>query len=411
VSAIQLFFPARSGPVAVDELIAGLDGKGLRPFDETVLELFRELARRISRSDSARRRADLQALGYWLRPSEVLRLRESYGKLQGSEVILVPRGCIFHLPPGNVDLQFVYGWVFSLLQGNTNLIRLSGRVSEAALEVCRFLNEIAVERPELKVGIHTAIFGYEHDDEIGGRLSSVADLRVIWGGDITVGRIRSIPLPPQAIDIVFPDRSSLCLIDAGKYLVLDDGVAKTLVEAFFNDAYVFDQLACASPRQVVWCGNEADSERASAAFFDSLAAVVEAKGYSLEVGTSVERKLFAFRAVLDRPVSKVRDFGHGVTVASLEEPADLRGAFCGGGFFFEVRLARVEDLVPTLRSKDQTLTTFGFSRMKMEELMRRAGSRGLEFGRYWDGYDLLTIFSRWVGLENDLNNQTMYSNQ
>ena len=410
MNGVRPYFPSGPEPVDVNTVIAGLDGVHLRPFDQSVLTLFRELARRINRSKAAGRHPDLQALAYWLRPSAMTRWKRSYDALSSPEVIRVPRGCVFHLPPGNVDLQFVYGWVFALLQGNTNLIRLSGRASGAALEVCRILNEIAGDLPELNAARHTVIFGYDHDDTVGERLSASVDVRVIWGGDATVKRIRKIPLSPRADDVVFPDRSSLCLIGAKAFLTLEETFAMQLVEAFFNDTYFFDQLACASPRLLIWFGSETETERAADDFFRRLAAVVKAKGYSLGTGISVERKLFAARAVLDHPVSAVKDFGPATTVVTLESSSDVRGAFCGGGFFFQVRIEDLSELVPELRGQDQTLTAFGFSQEHLRKLVRDAGAnsvhrivpigKALEFGRYWDGHDLLTVFSRLVPVDN-----------
>ena len=50
--------------------------------------------------------------------------------------------------------------------------------------------------------------------DINDYLSSMCDLRVIWGGDETIRNLRMSPLPARATEIVFADRYSLAVIDA-----------------------------------------------------------------------------------------------------------------------------------------------------------------------------------------------------
>ena len=159
----------------------------------------------------------------------------------------MPRGLVFHLPPSNVDTIFIYSWLLSALAGNANIVRMSERATGAALAVCRLFNQIAKDADPL-IAHTTAILRYGHEREITAAISALSDVRVIWGGDATVNTIRTIPLPPHATELTFPDRYSLSVLDAAQYCELDQAERQSLATQFYNDMYWFDQMACSSPQ-------------------------------------------------------------------------------------------------------------------------------------------------------------------
>ena len=133
--------------------------------------------------------------------------------------------------------------------------------------------------PELKNSM--TVLRYGHDSEITAKLSAMCDVRVIWGGNAAVAAIRSVPLPYHAKEIAFPDRSSLAVVDAERYLSLEETPSQELARAFYNDVFWFDQMACSSPRQIVWVGRSERVEIAARQFIERLAAMTESRGYSL----------------------------------------------------------------------------------------------------------------------------------
>jgi len=74
-------------------------------------------------------------------------------------------------------------------------------------------------------------------------ISGSCDVRVIWGGDVTVKRIRSVAIPVHATELVFADRFSMAAIGTEAYRGLSAQGRDRLAELFFTDAYWFDQLA------------------------------------------------------------------------------------------------------------------------------------------------------------------------
>ena len=79
--------------------------------------------------------------------------------------------------------------------------------------------------------------------------------------------IRRSPFAPHAGEITFPDRYSLAAIRADAYAVLPEQKRDYLADQFYNDSFWFDQLACSSPRLLVWCGQKSSAKAASSDFF------------------------------------------------------------------------------------------------------------------------------------------------
>lgn len=408
VPTLEQVVPARATlglADAVAKLAAMRAPRGQTAFSEAGRQVCATLSRGLLGHPAARSHPQLMALGYWLRPAAINRLEEHFRAGERPGQLRVPRGLVFHLPPANVDTLFVYAWLLSLLVGNGNLIRLSTPASPAG-EVLLEQIERAFAGSSLRAS--NMIVSYERDDRVTAALSAQVDLRCVWGGDAKIAHVRSLPLPPHAAEIGFPDRFSMCAIRSQAFLDLDEGARRELLEKFFNDVFWFDQMGCASPRLVVWVGAPALGEAAASAFFGVLREVVRSKGYRVELGTALEKTTSAYRAILDLPVERYTVYGNELSVLTLERLADVRAGAFGAGTLTQVAVDDLSSLRDFVRRKDQTLTQFGFSTAELRQLVRDLNGRGidrivpigraLEFHHVWDGVDLMDQYTRLVQL-------------
>ena len=299
----------------------------------------------------------------------------------------------------------MYSWILSVLTGNTNIIRISERASPVSSLLCRLFSA-ALEAADPALAGNTVILRYGHDREVTAAISAVADVRMIWGGDATVKTVRAVPLPPHAKELTFPNRSSFAVLNAAAYRSLPEAARRAVATNFYNDTFWFDQMACSSPRTVVWVGTEKDCADASSTFYSALADEVTAKGYSLPVGQRLNKLTFAYRAVLDQPITSVLQAGPECTVLELDGLANPGDEHCGGGLLFQAHTQELFDLQNIITRRDQTVAYFGFSGTEIRELAILLNGRGvdrfvpigqaLSFGRIWDGYDLLRELVRAV---------------
>ena len=402
---VEILLPERR-MVSVEELATCLErSRTAPPFDPSVVNACTDLSQRIMRDREARSFPELLALAFWIRKAEIHRLSAEFSRLHRPDRVLMPRGTVFHLPPRNVDTMFVYSWLLSALTGNLNVIRLSPLRSQSTNVLLRLFGE-ALAAAEEPARSGTLVVSYGHDEAPTTAFTSLCDVRVIWGGDQTVASIRRVALPPHARELTFPDRFSISAIGTRVYLRQSEEERDALADRFFNDSFWFDQMACSSPRLVVWCGDLAGT--ASEDFFPRVAACARRRGYALSPGLSMQNLVFSASAILERPVGAYRRFPE-LTVLTLDTVEGLNREHDGGGLFLEVHVESLRELAPALVRKDQTLTHFGLEEGELRELIESLNGRAidrivpvgqaLQFGRFWDGQDLLQEFCRHVYLE------------
>ncbi|MFA7431217.1 MAG: acyl-CoA reductase [Rhodospirillaceae bacterium] len=390
--------------------VAPLAGGGavLTPFSADALALLGDLSRRLLADAEARRHPDLQALGFWLRPSGLARLREGFAALESPGRLVVPRGVAFHVPPANVGTLFAYGWALSLLAGNRNVVRLPTRSAPEQGVLLRLLGEAMAAVGSSAVRDSSCFVRYGHDDAISGALSRAADVRVIWGGDATVAHFRSLPVNPRCLDVAFPDRFSWAALSAEAVAAADDAALARLAEGLARDLFWFGQKACSSPRLIVWCGTADACAAAAERLYPRLggegARLVDAG----DVGGLLSRRLFLHQAALDLPVSEVETFGALAVLrvdASVAAEA-LKGPHAGGGVLYDLRLPDLAAARSLVGPRDQTLVHFGLPATALTEFARAVNGRGLDrivpvgealtFDAVWDGIDLMAAFTRIV---------------
>jgi hypothetical protein len=359
--------------------------------------------------------AQWPAIGFFFREAALKQMQRELEATPPPQVrpaiLRGPRGLAFHVTPGNVDTQFLYSWLLSILAGNANVVRVSARLSGGALEVCRKIAALAASGDFARIRAGSAVVSYGHDKAITDALSARCDLRILWGGDATIELLRGSPLRPHAKEVAFPDRLSFALIDAARFRALDEAGQRRLVADLANDVYVFDQMACSSPKVLFWRGDDEAVAAASGALFERLAAHLAASGTRVELMTALDKLSFAHGALADGRAERLVRHSNELFVlrARPDAVAALRGAGWGGGLIVETQIGALEELRAHLRPSDQTLTYGCLGREETDALGALALTTGLSrivpigralaFSRHWDGMDLLQELTRALVVE------------
>lgn len=381
--------------------------KVLRPFDERVTAFINAISETILKDPSFRIYPELVAMAFWMRKSNIVKLKNDFEKEKGVRLWLA-RGTVFHIAPSNVDTIFVYSWFLSMMIGNINIVRLSSNINEAVSILIDLINKISDREEFAEVRNRFLLVQYEHNDEITGRFSSYCDIRVIWGGDETITRIRRIPLSPTATELVFADKFSFSLIDAEAFNTC--GTKAELIGKFYNDAYWFGQNACSSPRLIVWLGESGKIETARQEFWRILSELVQKK---LENASAVAvNKLVSECALAINSTGWIRMEKSDTSLINrvfIQDPSDIdRENHCGGGLFYEIFIKELGEISRIIDKKDQTISVYGVDGESIKKLLndvRLAGinrivpiGQALDFSAVWDGYNLLREFCREIQL-------------
>lgn len=372
----------------------------IRVYDDTACAFIAELSAEILKSPLARTYPDLSALAFWGRKANLQKLKEAFGDTAGR----LGRGLCFHIAPSNIPVNFAFTYLFGLLAGNANIVRLPSKTFPQIDALCALMKKVLPKYPEIEK--RTAFVRYPRSDEITAEFCKIADARMIWGGDKTIANIKSLPASPRCVDIAFADRYSLAMIDGEAVLKADAAQMKRLAENFYNDTWLMDQNACSSPQIILW---QNDSDEARQKFWNAALAVAEAK-YALQDAVAVDKyTLFCTEAVSnDNAESFTRD---GNLLYREEVKAltpDIINHRGKGGYFFEHALTDLSELCAVITEKFQTITYFGIDAVALREELIAANVRGIDrivpVGKamdidvIWDGHDLVRELSRIVSV-------------
>lgn len=371
--------------------------KSLPVFSGQSVSFLAALSKKLLSDKRTRNYPDLSAFAFWIRKSSLETMAKKY-----TDLYRLGRGVSFHIAPSNVPVAFAMSFTAGLLAGNACVVRVSGKQYAQVDIIAQAVNELFDDEfNEMKP--YLFLVRYEHNTEITQTLSGICDVRVIWGGDRTIGTIRSGVLPPRAVELTFADRYSISVINADGYL---DADARKIAEAFYMDTYYSDQGACSSPRMVVWIGER--MEEARERFWGSLETTVRNR-YELQDIQCID-KLDAFcRMAMKHP--EIRRIGSGclTRVVLPEIYSDWMDFRENGGYFFEYIAESLDEIIPVLGKQCQTIGYYGIDPEIIRQIVIKHGVRGvdrivpmgqtMELSLRWDGFDLVESMSRIVDLK------------
>jgi len=379
------------------------------PFGPERIEALNKLSRAILTTPSLRGDDASTAFAFWLRPGYVGEVHRHYDAMceRYPDAVVQPAGLVFHIAPGNVDTMFLYSWALSFLCGNQNAIRISRRSGGLLADLLGCMNTLMEQHPWIAAENIFCQYPREAAD-ITQFFSEQCDLRVVWGGNETIRRIRNISLNPHASERCFSSKYSLAILKVEAFLAADAGERQQVFEKLYNDIYPFDQMACSSPHAICWVGNEAERTKAIPLFQDGFRTVLEAKGHQDSAGAAVKRYSHAFEmAAENRGRVALENAGclH-VDCTRNELVRDL----CGGGFLSHYAMGDLTELAGQLSPRDQTIVHYGFKPAELKAFAQSELHRGIDrmvplgaslnFHHIWDGFDLLRDFSRLLHLSS-----------
>ena len=380
------------------------------PFHTDILRFIGDFSKAIMKDVVARQYPEIISLAHWIRPKALLDLKQARESSKLNNTLELSRGIALHFAPGNVDTIFLYSALLSTLMGNQNIVRISQRDSPQITLLIKILNELFAKEENAEISKRLFVIRYAHDDATTAALSEICDLRVIWGGDNSVNEIRKIPLPPRSRDLTFPNRWSLAVIDSAYVIDSSEREIEKAATNFVNDSYWFGQMACSSPRLVLWRGTPEAKQKAAKLFWRSVRNQAEKFASDIAPVNFVNKLVAQDIAAIEGDINNVQSMPDNVTTVSqmtmLEVPKD--DLCVGDGMFWEHPLTQLDELSELLDIRSQTIVSFGISSNDWHNFISKAGAKidrivplgqALQFGVVWDGYNLLTEFSRQVAIE------------
>lgn len=339
-------------------------------------------------------------LVFFCREANISSLKKKYSKFLENRY---GRGLALHFTPSNVPLNFAYSLFFGLITGNTNIIRLSIKFHKQAKILINMINNLLNKKKYKNLQTKINIIRYDKSEYITKYLSSICDVRIIWGGDETINQIRNNPLPPGSFDVTFADKYSICIISSENYLKKKQFKKEAL--SFYNDTLFYDQNACTSPKIITWHGNKKNNKLAAQIFWREFEKIVRSKKYKIEGNWNYEKFYKEIRTIIDLNSDVENNKISSIKRIKLKKiPNKLNEYFTPGGFFIEFDFREFKKVKKLFNNKVQTLTYIGFEgnflKNKLNLIKSKFVDRVVPNGKSsdmnleWDGYDIIFQISK-----------------
>ena len=370
-------------------------------FEDNVLVFLNFFNDELKKHTSIKKYPDLFFLTFWLRKQNIKSIKSQYN-LDNR----IGLGLLFHITPSNMPTSFFYSFIFGILTGNSNIIRLPSKNFDQVDIILELIEKIFKNSKFKKIKNLTHFVRYEDKYESTKKISAQCNARIIWGGDKAINEIRKIPIPAKSREITFSDRVSFSILNSDKISKLTNKLLENLCNSFYSDAYFIDQNACSSPHLILWYGESYNSARTK---FWSKFKKIASKKYDLpEIGALEKFSHFCEDLINSNIKSKKLTDNYTYNVESVNNNFNFENLRSKWGYFYEKKINSIHDLKNYDNLKNQTLTYYGFKKEFLLNYVINNNLLGIDrivpvgyahaISTKWDGYDIVYSFSRIVDI-------------
>ena len=373
-------------------------------FSHDTIDFLSEISNCLLKDIEVRYYPDVATFAFFCRRANINVLKKNYFE---DNIFKIGRGIIFHITPGNVPVNFAYSLFSGLISGNINIVKVPSKEFEQVNIIIRAISKVLNLKNYKEIfGDRLYIVKYEKDNEATKIFSKLCDVRIIWGGDNTINEIRKASIPSKSTELTFSDRYSISVIKASSYIALEN--KQKLALDFYNDTYLFDQNACTSPQAMYWVGSKQEVVEAQNIFWNLLQLVLIEKKYDIQPVVSIDKlTTFFSQAISHENILKEKQNNNDILrVNNSNLYSDIESYRCSSGYFNEFVIESLDEILPVINRKYQTLSYFGISENEFLIWVAKSNpigidrivpiGRTMDFSLIWDGFDLVNNLSRQI---------------
>lgn len=378
------------------------------PFAAPVLNFLEALSHELhNRREELIPYPEIKAFGFWIRRTHMEEFKSRYADGRTR----LGRGVTFHMAASNVALLFAYSMVIGLLAGNSCAVRISSRSQEQDRKLCEIIETLLVQQEFTYIKNRISIFSCDRENEVLKGWVKECDGLIIWGGDEAIQSIRKINLRPDGVQVMFPDRYSICILDLENVGKMQEEELSKLAYSFVKDTYAMDQNACSSPRYLIWNQNETLKKAAAIRKKWWKAVEKEAASYDLTPHKATKKYEALCRyAMTMEEIVEIESYKNLVYTVLLSDipsnPEQYRGSF---GLFFEYQGDYGSALKKLAVRQLQTVTYYGIPKKEITDYVINHHLYGvhrvvplgdaMNMDLIWDGQDMIGMLSREISRE------------
>ena len=375
-----------------------------KPFNELAVDFLVDFSKELRKFKKVNSFPDLIYLIFWCNKNK----NKNLSKYFNGGYLRLGRGLIFHICPSNVPTNFIYSFLFGLLSGNSNIVKIPSKDFKEKNIILNTIKSLFNKKKYLNFKKTNYFIEYSNKNEITKKISSICDGRLIWGGNETVNEIRKTWIPERAIDLTFPDRYSLSVINLDKLKKEKLDKVKLLAKKFYYDGYMMNQLACNSPHFVFWTGKI--NKKLKDFFWNEVSNIVEKKFVFDNIHVVEKYTNLIENIIIQKDFKKIKMFKNNLYVIDADNKTnDIENIRGISGTFFQKNIDKLADLKSYITKKCQTVSYFGFEKKQLKYFLSNNNLMGidrvvpigkaLEIDIIWDGYETIKSLSRVISVE------------
>ena len=321
-----------------------------------------------------------------------------------------PRGVVCHWMAGNVITLGIYSVLQSILCKNSNILRLSKDCVRPVYELLKLLEDISIvyegNTYSSKVILkNIAIIYFDSKDMYhNSQMSSVADARIVWGGEIAVNDISILPKKTTCVDLIFGPKYSFSVFE--KSAIESDDFEEYL-ENLVTDIVAFNQKACSSP-QVLFLEKSKLSLEVIAQMLSKKFEKVIKRFDNIDLEQTVAAKIINIRGEYSLCLDKSLYISKGLQYTILiDREIKLEEAVTGRTIFIK-QVDDILEVCPLITKKIQTIGIASKNITKTMDFADKVTAAGVDrvvkigymnfYDSPWDGKLIMSELVRWCSL-------------
>tara|TARA_B100000767_G_scaffold206942_1_gene193865 strand:- start:1021 stop:2205 length:1185 start_codon:yes stop_codon:yes gene_type:complete len=368
------------------------------PFHDDALDFLNSLSRSILQNKKAKIYPDLVTFGFFCRKANLIKNRNRY---ENEIFSRLGYGLCVHISPSNIPINFAFSFLFGLLSGNSNIIRLPSKSFEQNTILLKIMNDILIEKKFKNILDSTIFFNSTRDSKKLDELCEIADSIVVWGGDDTVNYFKNKQKKINCTELYFPNRVSSLVINSNMFI--EEKNKKDILSKFYNDTYLVDQNACSSPSNIFWLGDEKTNYLAKKLFWNELSEILKLKSRTIETISIFDKYINVMKAIESRN-SEINLVMHNSLMWEASHTPESSKYF-NLGLFSSTSIDEVSEIIPFMRDNEQTLTYYEVDPLEINDIFKNHQlpidrivplGDALDIGLIWDGKDIIRLLSKYT---------------
>ena len=367
-----------------------------KPFDDTAVDFLNALSKLILKNKRAKEFPDLITFGFFCRKSNLKKNKERYLDEINSRL---GYGIATHICPSNIPINFAFSFIFGLLAGNSNIVRLPSKNYDQNKLLLELIDSLMNDPIFSHIKESTVFFNSERNSPNLLKLCKHSDCLIVWGGDETVLNFKRLEKKVGCVELLFPNRVSSLIIESNAFL--NEENKNRVLNDFYNDTYLVDQNACSSPSNIFWLGDPESNKKAKDIFWDELKKQLNKKNYSIE-SISIFDKYINLMGAIETNKKPLNVNLHDGSIWEIIGGHNLSNSF-NLGCFSITEIREIKDVADFMRNNEQTLTYFGLNSTELARELKNKNisidrivpiGSALDIGFIWDGKDVIRHLSR-----------------